>query len=466
MSDPFIQLADDIALNLLQNEGVLFSESRQEIYVINTTATFIWLCMEDALPFEAIVAEYADVFDMPGQQAAESVLATLQEWQGMGYLWGVDYPNSKKIGFNTALGRLLTNPVLREAFANNPDEISQQINVNTTDYNAFMALDLAQVEVHSRLLITKKLSRRHAAQRNFEARRFYAYSNYIVSPLDSDAIEQRYQVLSTRFVLRFPPVEYASLIEGAFGHLRTDSSKEVDVQFELVQSNNKILLLENSEPTRDCGSISGVVPMINAALRQSVASRHPHFLNIHAGVVAGKKACMLLPGSSGSGKTTLTAGLSRTDYQYFSDEIALLVKAKELCVQPVPLPMTVKSGSVSVLANYYRDIANLPIHVREDNKEVRYLRPAIDSLPRKADCTMPVAAIVFPQFDAAARNRLDPIVKTRALSMLLEECMDIPELLTKEQISDLVAWIETVDCYELAFSDLEEAISLLQALDF
>ncbi len=465
MSVPPVQIAGDIALYTLQNEGVLFSSSRQEIHCLNTTATFIWLCLEDGLTVVATVDEYAEAFGVPGQEATDLALASLREWQCMGYLWGVGYPDRETIGFNTALGRLLTNPVLREAFARDTPTVAEQLNVSEADYGAFVALDPTEVEVHARLLISKKLGRRHAAQKNAEARKLYTYCNDKVSPLGRDAIEQHYTLLNTRFVLRFPSVKYAELVEAAFTHMRAGVPQEADVQFELLVLNNRFLLLENLEPVRDCSSLSGVVPMINAALRRTVAKRHPHFLHIHAGVVAGKTACMLLPGSSGSGKTTLTAGLSRNNYQYYSDEIALLVEADQLSVPPVPLSMTIKHGAVSVLANYYDGIENLPIHTREDDMEVRYLPPAIDSLPPAADCLKPVAAIVFPEFKQGVPTKLDPIAKTRALSMLLDECMDIPELLTKQQVSDLIAWIEQLDCYVLAVSDLEEAIGLLQDLD-
>ena len=56
--------AEDMHLCFLDNMGVLFSESRQEIYSLNSSATAIWCLLEEGKKVKEMVSELAEIFDL------------------------------------------------------------------------------------------------------------------------------------------------------------------------------------------------------------------------------------------------------------------------------------------------------------------------------------------------------------------------------------------------------------------
>jgi hypothetical protein len=190
--------------------------------------------------------------------------------------------------------------------------------------------------------------------------------------------------------------------------------------------------------------------------------RHRFVLSVHAGVVAVGEQCVLLPAIAGSGKTTLTAALVKAGATYFSDEMALL-GGPAMAVTPVPLSLTIKDGSAEPLRALYPEIETLTRHVREDFVPVRYLPPPAASLPMPG-VTAHAQWMVFPTYSGRATTSLQPIDRPVALRRLLDESYFPPKKVTKQNVEYLVRWMRTVDCYELPFSSLAQAVELIKAL--
>src|SRR5262245_21983757 len=100
----------------------MFSESRQELYIFNTTATYIWACLEEGLTIEEITNGYTEAFNVPTSETENVIRAVLGQWQGLGYIAGEGIPQGNEIDFTTAVARLLVNPILRKDFALAPIE--------------------------------------------------------------------------------------------------------------------------------------------------------------------------------------------------------------------------------------------------------------------------------------------------------------------------------------------------------
>ncbi|MFH0960992.1 MAG: PqqD family peptide modification chaperone, partial [Pseudomonadota bacterium] len=177
-------------------------------------------------------------------------------------------------------------------------------------------------------------------------------------------------------------------------------------------------------------------------------------LLFHAAVVKKGKGAILFPAAAGSGKTTLAAFLAMHGYTFFSDELAVL-NVQDLTVLPCPLPMSIKSGSVKALSPYYPLLSQLTVYTRLDTKEVRYLPPPPDSLAQITD-EAKVTAIVFPQFAAHANTRIVGLDKASALARLVQTGSSSRELRPVD-ISAMISVIEKSPCFELIFSDVEEA---------
>jgi hypothetical protein len=185
---------------------------------------------------------------------------------------------------------------------------------------------------------------------------------------------------------------------------------------------------------------------------------------LHAAAVFYQGKCVLMPALSGSGKSTLTAALVGSGAFLFADDIVLLTPAP-VRMRPVPVVIGLKSGSWNVLAPYHPEIASLPIHLRADDKHVRYLAPSVDTMVPMASQPFPVDFIVIPKFvndsNAAGLIKISP---ADGLCRLTEAGYDIRGEMTATCIKELIDWITHIPCYEMHFNQLDNAVSAIQKL--
>ena len=175
-------------------------------------------------------------------------------------------------------------------------------------------------------------------------------------------------------------------------------------------------------------------------------------------MVGTGKSCILLPASAGSGKSSLTAALIHDGYQYFSDEVALISRGTYL-VPATPLAICSKSTGWDLMLRYRPDLMSLPMHRREDDKLVRYIPP-----PSHATNLRPgkVSHIIFPCYRAGAISTLERIGLGDALERLMAECISAQEDFTLADAQHLLGWVGQIECYQLFFSSLDEAVALVR----
>ncbi|MEJ2200031.1 MAG: hypothetical protein P8X63_03310 [Desulfuromonadaceae bacterium] len=136
-----------------------------------------------------------------------------------------------------------------------------------------------------------------------------------------------------------------------------------------------------------------------------------------------------------------------------------MLDPSSLQVEPFATPMSIKPGSVPVLASFYPDLNGQVIHPRPDGKQVRYLSLPRRSLPgsrRRAA----VKALVFPRFgsgDAAGLHRVQP---DRALERLAASGSS-DRGLERADVAAMITLVQQRPCYELVYDRLETALELL-----
>ena len=221
----------------------------------------------------------------------------------------------------------------------------------------------------------------------------------------------RYRLLGTTFGLRVTEPRLAALVEPVLAHLEVRGAEAHDLELEVARDAGGLVLLEDGAVVARCAEPAELAPLLKAHLRVRVVDRHRYFMQIHAGAVLAGEACMLLPGPPGSGKSTLTAGLVASGLGYLSDELALL-EGIPLAIRAVPLALTVKPGAVDVLEPLYPGLAGLPVHRREDGKQVRYLPPPASALAADA-AAHPLNWIVFPRYTPGVETQLRAALEAR-----------------------------------------------------
>lgn len=78
----------DVSLHFLGSGGVLFDAAARKLYAANTTATFIWCCLEEGLAPAGVAARLRRTFGLSVAAADEAVAAALGAWRGIGLLGG------------------------------------------------------------------------------------------------------------------------------------------------------------------------------------------------------------------------------------------------------------------------------------------------------------------------------------------------------------------------------------------
>jgi len=272
-------------------------------------------------------------------------------------------------------------------------------------------------------------------------------------------VERRYRLLETRALVRFAHPAQVRLVDAVLGHLAVDDFSAptivMDLQSVMLPDGHiRSDIYRNGGPVGYASRLSQLAPIVKAVLWQSAVNAYDFLFYIHAGVVRTGERCILLPAAAGSGKSSLTAALTHHGFQYFSDEVALIERTT-FRVPPMPLALCIKSTGWDLMARFYPDIETLPIHVRNDQKRLRYVPPPDGS---EKQSPSPVGYIIFPQYKMSAETELKPITRSEALSRLMEECLALSQRLDQQIVGDLVRWIAGIDCYALTFSSLDEAV--------
>lgn len=77
-----------VSLHLLGDQGVLFDLPAQRLYAANTTASFIWCCLEERRPLRETCERLADTFGLRLADAETYVEGMVSQWRELGLIDG------------------------------------------------------------------------------------------------------------------------------------------------------------------------------------------------------------------------------------------------------------------------------------------------------------------------------------------------------------------------------------------
>lgn len=72
--------APQTRLFLVDDQGIVFSQFQQKLFTLNTTACFIWICLEMEYPAERIAEEYRLAFSVDREEARDAVGRIIRQW--------------------------------------------------------------------------------------------------------------------------------------------------------------------------------------------------------------------------------------------------------------------------------------------------------------------------------------------------------------------------------------------------
>jgi len=387
-----IRQADHISLHFLGPEAVLFDAARQCLYSSNTTATFIWCCLEEGMSPSAIAGTMAERFGMEPTAARTAIAQALRQWHAL-KLVGPAAP---------AVGAV-------SAAISNKTHAPRRTAVHAPDVRHYRLMDLS-------------------------------------------------------IALRCPP-PYARIVEPTLETLSAASSGAGDVLIEIIPSSGlRCEIKFDGAEVEYCDGPEQIVPTLKALLVGLVLRESRDLAAFHAAGLARSGQCLLLPGASGRGKSTLATALATAGFALMSDDTMILSDGPAPAMRTMPFGACLKTGAWSVFAGRIPQIMNLPVHTRIDGVRVRYLLPPRLSLFRDPDRHLPAAWIVFPHYVEGSPLRMREISRTEALRRLMEGCCPLGNQFDSSKVERLVTWIAGIECRELRYGDLDEAVAQIHLL--
>jgi hypothetical protein len=284
----------------------------------------------------------------------------------------------------------------------------------------------------------------------------------LVKP-ESWAIKRFFQTANHVFEFCCTDTSLGKAISSHLAHLVIDNEASCDTHLAILPGNGDIKTWDifiDGLRFREGLHKYEVFPHIVTLLFVRACEALEERLLFHAAVLEKDGTTIVFPGEAGSGKTTLAAALMIHGCRFFSDEIAVL-NVESLCVSPLPLPMSIKPGSVRPLSQYYAGLFERPVHQRADGKMVRYLSPSTKNLTETFEVSAPVNYIVFPKYREGRKNHLNTIDKFEAMQRLAITGSSNRDI-TNRDVKAMITMVEKSPCYEIVYSDLSKAIALLE----
>jgi hypothetical protein len=145
-------------------------------------------------------------------------------------------------------------------------------------------------------------------------------------------------------------------------------------------------------------------------------------------------------------------------FGYAGDDVTLL--RSNGSVQGVPFAATAKEGSWRLLEQLGFDFGNLPVHERLDGIRARYVLG--DQKFHREPLPLHWFIMLKRQTDTAASlNRLKAY---DALEAIMEESFSPTRRASVKCMQVLIDMLSKTECYELHYSDLGQAVSMLSDL--
>lgn len=243
----------------------------------------------------------------------------------------------------------------------------------------------------------------------------------------------------------------------AFSHLETADASLPHLRIDVRATAGGYVVFQDREPVLRVAELDGLTPALKAHLVQQVLARADYRLAVHAAALAHDGCVLLLPGDAGSGKSTLAAALMARGFSLLGDDTVLL--ESDLRVRGLPFALAVKAGAWDLLKAHHPALFGLPVDRRPDGRVVRYLRPRAAT----AD-PLPARWMVFPSWNRAPAAGLERLPRVEALQRFLPGCYASARRLQANELAQLIAWIEGIDCYTLDSSDLAGAVMQIERL--
>ena len=162
-------------------------------------------------------------------------------------------------------------------------------------------------------------------------------------------------------------------------------------------------------------------------------------------------------GDSGNGKSTSLAILQANGFACIADDfVPIDVKKQE--VYSFPAAISIKKNSLKTLLPIYPELATTAeYNFKRLHKIVRYLKPNTTDFTQHLPCR----ELIFIKYEKDAALGFSRINKITAFSQLIPDSWISPK---KENTQVFLDWFESLNCYQLTYSNNDEMIQTVSKI--
>lgn len=170
----------------------------------------------------------------------------------------------------------------------------------------------------------------------------------------------------------------------------------------------------------------------------------------HASTISNNQNAIMLIGESGKGKSTLAALLAANGFNLVADDFTPVL-ANDNKIYSFPAAISIKEGSLNALNPYFKELEKSPTFKLNINKgNIRYL-----ATPQNNKKLFNCSKIIIVNYSKDVKTSLEIASLERALNILIPDSWISPE---PENAHRFLDWLESLDFYELHYSNTNEAV--------
>lgn len=181
-------------------------------------------------------------------------------------------------------------------------------------------------------------------------------------------------------------------------------------------------------------------------------------MTVHASAVTNGKKTILFSAPPGNGKTTIAALLQARGYKLISDDF-VPIDRYSFKAYPFPIAMSVKEGSIDLLASLFPALEQTPLNHISPEKSVRYL-----PLNLNLDVTkeiFPVQEFIFIEYNSAVDFIWEKIDIVKALKLLFDQAWVTP---MPDNAAFFFDRVLQISFFQLTYSNNQKALDAITYL--
>lgn len=312
----------------------------------------------------------------------------------------------------------------------------------------FIDLSVPVVKQMIDLAIGNEIGAEIVSERRIEERQY----------LTEQVVRTYYQSDDILFAIYYPSADLYDHIHPLFEHIHVEEINDCrEVLVDIIPLGDMWEIRLDGVVADRLVNYAQLATFVQAKMMAATYESTPYLIALHAGAVERDGKVIVMPAASGSGKSTLTATLMHHGFTLFSDETVVLDDDGH--VRPLSFGMNIKEGSWDILAPMYPELDELDTHSRFDGQGIRFL------LPKKMhQGTGKATHMIFPKYVQDAETAFVAINANEALAKIQEATYQLQGSLDADKFRHILEKLIALPKYTLVYSDLDEAIGVIDRL--